>query len=132
MRIRRNGTTERSIIEWFASLPFVTEVPHSISSPSTRHLAVSCEPLGISQTCLILHEPRRWFRQPRLYVVMPGQFEPLAVLTGWFSSIAPMGDRRLKCRVEYEERDRAELEVILLSAYSFTFPALARAPGTAT
>ena len=125
MKIRRQRTVERSIIEWFASLPFVTELPRTFGSPSTRRLAVHCAQLGVSQLCVILDESPRRSRSARLDVVMPGRLKTLATLTGWFSSITPMDDGRLKCRVDYEGHDRADLEVILSSAYSFTFPALA-------
>jgi hypothetical protein len=124
MKIRRQPIVEHSIIEWFASLPFVCELPRTFGSASTRRLAVYCAPLGISQLCVIIQQSQRRSRGPRLYVVMPGRMKAMAVLTGWFASIAPMDDGRLKCLVEYEGRDRAELEVILGSAYSFTFPAV--------
>jgi hypothetical protein len=124
MKIRRQPTVERTVIEWFASLPFVRELPRTFGSTSTRRLAVYCAPLAVNQLCVIIHDSRRT-RTPRLYVVMPGRMKAMALLTGWFSSIAPMEDGRLKCLVEQEGRDRAELELILGSAYAFTFPAVA-------
>lgn len=132
MTVRRQPIVERNIIEWFASLPFVRELPRTFGLTSTRRLAVQCAPLGVSQLCVILHESQRRSHSAQLYVVLPGRMKPLAALTGWFSSIAAMDDGHLKCRVDYGGRDRAELEVILSSAYSLMFPAHAGTGGAAT
>ena len=128
MRIDPQPTVDGNIVEWYASLPFVRELPRTFGATSTRRFAIHCELLGVSQLCLI-HEIVRRSRSAHLYVIVPEHFKTLAIVTRWFSVISPMSGGRLKCRVDVQGRERCELEVILGSMYSLAFPSPAQTSG---
>jgi hypothetical protein len=113
---------ERNVIEWFTSLPFVEVLSATGTQISIRRVVVDCEPLGVRALCGVVVETGNIWQPIQFYVVVPEHLRKVVMIAGWFSSMSPLPDGRCLCEVELVGRDRAELEVILGSVYSFAFP----------
>ena len=115
------GQPQRSLVAWMAGLPWVEEVGGRSPPRPVRRFDVRCPPLGVhAQWAVVTAEHGR----PELAVqlVVPPLLCEVAEGAGWFDEVTPLRDGSYLCGVSLDNRQPAEVQVVVLSVYGFMFP----------
>jgi hypothetical protein len=126
-RKRRRVEDRRDFVGWMMSLPWVIEAEAPSSRSRRRELRIECAPLDVSCSWAVVTRSATDSGPTRLQLLLPDTLQLAVTVAGWFSSVTPTLDGRCICELDLGARHPAELEVVVLSTYSFSFP---RAPQT--
>jgi hypothetical protein len=105
--------------EWVLSLPWVVERPYSLATPGVRTFAVDCEPLDRRQMWLVTGLRKSFDGDPGIAVIVPGDAASEIEQAGRGRNLSPMPAGHVLMTVRGEVGDRARIEALVLSAYSF-------------